>query len=48
MREKKVEVRVNEIEYNWVRNYAEKEQISMGEAMRRFLNSYRLTQKINC
>jgi hypothetical protein len=44
MREKKVEVRVNEVEYNWLKSYADKEQISMGEAMRRFLNSYRLNQ----
>jgi hypothetical protein len=42
MRNKKVEVRLNEIEYTWLKEYAEKEQIPMGEAMRRFLNSYRL------
>jgi hypothetical protein len=44
MREKKIEVRVNEIEYNWVKSYAHTEQISLDEAMRRFLNSYRLNQ----
>jgi hypothetical protein len=42
VRNKKIEVRLNEVEYNWAREYAEKEQIPMGEAIRRFLNSYRL------
>jgi hypothetical protein len=42
MREKRVEIRLNDLEYNWLKQYAEKEQISMGEAMRIFLNSYRL------
>jgi len=44
MRDKKVEVRLNEIEYNWLKTYAKEEQIPMGEAMRRFLNSYRLSK----
>jgi len=44
MRDKKVEVRLNEIEYNWLKNYATEEQIPMAEAIRRFLNSYRLVK----
>lgn len=41
MRDKKIEVRLNSLEYDWLKAYADKEQIPMAEAVRRFMNKER-------